>query len=69
MSPPRGLNFYVVIQMKIIKKSSSQELLYQMGQYLAWSIPRMRRYKFVQIKVPGITNSHTLRGIVLYRFI
>jgi len=26
--------------MKILKKSSFQELLHQMGQYLAWNIPR-----------------------------
>jgi len=24
----------------MLKKSSSQELLHQIGQYLAWSIPR-----------------------------
>jgi len=29
----------------MLKKSSSPELLYQMGQYLAWSIPRTRRFK------------------------
>jgi len=32
----------------MLKKSSSQELLHQMGQYLAWSIPRTERFKFVQ---------------------
>jgi len=37
----------------MLKKSSSQELLHQMGQYLAWSIPRTRRFKFVQIKSLG----------------
>jgi len=32
------------------KEISSQELLYQIGQYLARVIPRTRRLKFVQIK-------------------
>jgi len=31
----------------MLKKSSSQELLHQIGQYLAWSFPRTRRFKFV----------------------
>jgi len=48
-----GLNFYMVIYKEIIKKSSSQELLHQMGYYLDWSIPRTRRYNFVQIKTLG----------------
>jgi len=47
---------------EIIKKSSSQELLHQMGQYLAWIIPRKRRFKFVQIKFLGVINGHALRG-------
>jgi len=37
----------------MIKKSSSQELLRQMGYYLAWNIPRTRRFKIVQIKTLG----------------
>jgi len=37
----------------MFKKSSSQDLLHQIGQYLAWSIPRTRRFKFVQIKSLG----------------
>jgi len=36
----------------MLKKSSSQELLHQMGQYLAWSIARTERFKFVQMKSP-----------------
>jgi len=34
----------------MLKKYSSQELLHQIGQYLAGSFPRTRRFKFVQIK-------------------
>jgi len=37
----------------MIKISSSQELLHQIGRYLAWSIPRARRFKFVKIKSLG----------------
>jgi len=33
-----------------------------MGQYLAWNIPRTRRFKMIQIKVPGVINGHVLRG-------
>jgi len=40
MVRPRGLSFYIVIYREMLKKSSSQELLHQMGQYLAWSIPQ-----------------------------
>jgi len=47
-----GLNFYIVIFREKLKKSS-QELLCQMGQYLAWIIPRTRRFKFIQIKSLG----------------
>jgi len=50
MAPPQSLNFYIVICRERFKKSSSQELLHQIGQCLAWSIPRTRRFKFVQIK-------------------
>jgi len=50
MAPPQGLNFYIVIYKEMFKKSSSQELLHQIGQYLAWSIPRTRKIKFVQMK-------------------
>jgi len=32
---PRGLNFYSDIYKEMLKKSSSQELLHEMGQYLA----------------------------------
>jgi len=35
---PRALNFYIVIYREVLKKSSSQELLHQIEQYLAWSI-------------------------------
>jgi len=34
-------------------KTSSQELLDQIRQYLACSIPRTRRSKFVQVKSLG----------------
>jgi len=34
-------------------KKSSQELLHHVGQYLAWIIPRTRRFKIVQIKSLG----------------
>jgi len=37
----------------MFKKSSSQELLHQMGQYLAWSIPMTRRFRFVEMKSLG----------------
>jgi len=50
---PRGLNFYIIVIYREILKKSSQELLHQMGQYLARSIPRTRRFRFVQIK--GLT--------------
>jgi len=46
----RGLNFYIVIYRKKLKKSSSQDLLRQMGQYLAWIVPSIRRCNFVQLK-------------------
>jgi len=35
--------------MEMIKKYSSQELLHQMGYYLAWSILGVRELKFVQM--------------------
>jgi len=50
---PKGLNLYIVIYREIFKKSSSQELLHQMGEYLAWSIPRTRTFKVVQMKSLG----------------
>jgi len=34
-------------------KKSSRELLHQIGQCLAWSIPRTERFKFVQMKSLG----------------
>jgi len=34
-------------------KTSFQKLLHQIGQYLAWIIPRTRRFNFVQIKFLG----------------
>jgi len=48
-------------------KNSSQELLHQMGQYLAWTIPRTRRFKFIQIKFLG--SQMVMRYGDLYRFI
>jgi len=56
MARPRGLNFYIVIYKEMLKKNCPQELLHQMGQYLAWIIPRTN-------KVPGVTNGHPLRDI------
>jgi len=50
---PRGFNFYKVIYKEMLKKSSSQELLHHMGQYLAWIFPRTRGFKSVQIKSLG----------------
>jgi len=44
MTHPRGLNFYIVIYKEMLKKCSSQELLHQIGQYLARSIPRTGRF-------------------------
>jgi len=35
------------------KKTTSQELLHQIGHYLAWSFLRTRRFKFVQMKSLG----------------
>jgi len=40
----------------MLKKRSSEELLYQMGQYLVWSIHSTRRFKFV----PRVTNGYAL---------
>jgi len=37
----------------MLKKSSSKELLHQIGQYLAWIVPGARRFKFVQMKSLG----------------
>jgi len=37
----------------MLKKSSDEELLHQMGQYLAWSIPRTEGFKFIQMKSLG----------------
>jgi len=53
MAPPRALNFYIVIYRERLKKSSSQELLHQMGNYLEWSIPMTRRFKVMQRKSLG----------------
>jgi len=49
--------------MEILKKSSSLELLHQMGQNLAWSIPRTGRFKFVQIRSLGVTDGPTPRAL------
>jgi len=57
---PRGLNFYIVIYRERLKTFSSQKLLHQMGQYLAYSIPRTERFKFVQMKsLAEIINGST----------
>jgi len=60
----RALNFYIVIKKELLKKSS-QELLHQVGQYLARSIPRSRRFKFVQIKPLGSCMAPP-QGLKLY---
>jgi len=39
--------------MEMFKKSSSQELLHEIRQYVAWSIARTRRFKFVENKNLG----------------
>jgi len=48
-----GLNFYIVIYREMLKKCSSKELLHQIGQYFAWSFPRTRTFKLIQIKSLG----------------
>jgi len=50
MAPPQGLKIYIVIYREMIKTSSSKDLLHQIGQYLAWSIPRIGRFNCVQMK-------------------
>jgi len=50
MAPPQGLTFLHGEKREILKKSSSREQLHQIGQYLAWNIPRTKRFNFVQIK-------------------
>jgi len=50
MHPPQGLKLLHSNIEGILKKSSSQELLHQIGQYLAWSFPRTGRFNFVQMK-------------------
>jgi len=49
VAPPQGLKRWHW-EWEMLKKSSSQELLHQMGQYSAWITPKTRRFKFVQIK-------------------
>jgi len=39
--------------MERLKIFSYQELLHQIGQYLAWSISRTRRFNVVQMKSLG----------------
>jgi len=50
---PGAETSYIVIYREMILKNSLQELLHQMGQYLARIIPRTSRFKFVQIKSLG----------------
>jgi len=50
MSPPKGLNFYIVIYREVIKKSSSQEPIGQFQPNLAENMPDRWEYRFVQIK-------------------
>jgi len=49
----------------MLKKCSSQELLHQNGQYLAWSIDRTGRFKFVLIKSLGLQMA-LHRGLNFY---
>jgi len=55
----------------MLKKPSSQELLHQMEQSLAWSIAGTRRFRFVQIKSLGLKMASPKRDTFLYtcRFI
>jgi len=43
-------------------KKSSQELLHQIGQYLAWSIPRTEKFNLFKWRPWGHKWSH-LRGL------
>jgi len=53
----------IIINREMLKKSSFQELMHQIGQYLAWSIPWTSRFKlFILNKVHGVKNDHTLWG-------
>jgi len=63
-----GLNFYIVIYRECLKKCFSQDLLYQMGQYLAWIIPRTKRFSVVQIKSLGSQMTTPYGDMVLYMF-
>jgi len=59
---PRGLDFYIVIYMEMLKKSSSPELLHQMRQYSAWIIPRSLGQRDSDL-FPGVTiKYHAIRG-------
>jgi len=54
--------YYIVIHIYIeILKTSSEELLHQMGQYLAWIIPRTR-IQVCSNKVAEVTNIYALSG-------
>jgi len=57
---PRALNIYIVLYGEMVKKSSSQEVLQQIGQYLAWNFPRTVRFNFVTNgPAPGLKHSNT----------
>jgi len=51
---PRSFNFYILIYRELLKKYSSQQMLDQIGQKLAWSIPRVRKFKFIHIQSLGL---------------
>jgi len=51
MTPPQGLNFYIVIYREMLKKSSSQEpLLSQFQSNLVGNMSGGWEFRFVQIK-------------------
>jgi len=55
MAPPQGLKLLHSNNCReVLKKSSSKEVLHQIGQYLACSFPRTGRCNFVQMKSLGL---------------
>jgi len=53
----------------MLKKYSSQDLLHQMGQHLAWNIPSTGIFRVVQMKSLGSQMATPKENIVLYGFI
>jgi len=57
MAAPQGiklLHSIIHVYRKRLKKSSSQELQHQIGQYLTWSFPRTGRFNFIEMKFLGL---------------